>query len=133
MATFEEVKSYVEKKFMVHDSSSSEINIEIPLPNNRSQKVNLHKITERTGVEYLRMLSFVAPVDKIDPMSCLRFNGNFLGAHLAVANHNKQELLVMCETNLLSNLRLPELEINLIKLVKAADGLEAKLFSKDVY
>lgn len=133
MATFEEVKTHLEKLYKISVPGSEKIEIEVPLPGNRTQKVSVEKTTEHKGLDYLRLVSFVAPAKKIDPKSCLRFNVNFLGAHLGMLKHEGEDMIVMCDTQFLKTMDMEELEVSVNKVVKAADGLEAKLFSQDVY
>lgn len=131
MATFDEVRKFVYDRYAMESDDPMDLCFKVSLPKGRSQNISIHKVSVPQGHEYLRMISFIAPSDKVDPVSCLRFNASFPGGHLALDYLNGKEMLVMCCTQILEVIALDGLEASIQRVASAADALERKLFAKD--
>ena len=131
LITFEAFRQYVSDRHPLKDDHPSTPIFVITLPKGRTQNLMIHEVKDLQGQAYLRMVSFIALAEKIDPASCLRFNASFPGGHLVLDRLGGDEMIAMCNTQLLGAVTAGWLDASIQRVCAAADALERKLFAKD--
>ena len=124
MDSFEDVRAHLSSKHTLRDSEPYLISYDLALGDGRRQSLFLAELEGHNQRRYLRVSSPIAPLGKLDPAKCLRFNWEQRVGYLALSDLEGEAYLQLCENRPFRGLSARELDVMLMELGTLADRLE---------
>jgi hypothetical protein len=124
MHSFEDVRAHVAAHYALRDNEPYFISFDLVLGEGRLQGIYLAELDSEQGRKYLRVSTPVAPIGKLDPAKCLRFNWEQRVGYLALSDLDGEAYLHLCENRPYAQLTAKELDRILVELGSLADRLE---------
>ena len=124
MDSFEDVRAHLSSKHQLRDSEPYLISYDLSLGDGRRQSLFLAELEGHNARRYLRVSSPIAPLGKLDPGKCLRFNWEQRVGYLALSDLEGEPYLQLCENRPFRGLSARELDVMLVELGTLADRLE---------
>ena len=124
MDSFEDVRAHLSSKHQLRDSEPYLISYDLSLSDGRRQSLFLAELEGHNQRRYLRVSSPIAPLGKLDPGKCLRFNWEQRVGYLALSDLEGEPYLQLCENRPFRGLSARELDVMLVELGTLADRLE---------
>ena len=124
MESFEDVRAHLGSKHTLRDSEPYLISLDLAIGESRRQSLFLAELEGHNERRYLRVSSPIAPLGKLDPAKCLRFNWEQRVGYLALSDLDGEAYLQLCENRPFAGLSARELDLMLTELGTLADRLE---------
>ena len=124
MDSFEDVRAHLSSKHQLRDSEPYLISYDLQLGEGRRQSLFLAELEGHNERRYLRVSSPIAPLGKLDPGKCLRFNWEQRVGYLAMSDLDGVPYLQICENRPFGGLSARELDSTLGEIGSLADSLE---------
>jgi len=124
MDSFEDVRAHLGGKYKLRDSEPYLISFDLALGEGRRQSLFLAELEGHNQRRYLRISSPIAPLGRLDPGKCLRFNWEQRVGYLALSDLEGEPYLQLCENRPFGGLSVRELDLMLVELGTLADRLE---------
>ena len=124
MDSFEDVRAHLSSKHQLRDSEPYLISYDLSLGDGRRQSLFLAELEGHNQRRYLRVSSPIAPLGRLDPGKCLRFNWEQRVGYLALSDLEGEPYLQLCENRPFRGLSARELDVMLVELGTLADRLE---------
>jgi hypothetical protein len=124
MNSFEDVRAHLGAQYTLHDSDPYLISLDLAVGEGRRQSLFLAELEGHNERRYLRISSPIAPLGKLSPAKCLRFNWEQRVGYLALSDLDGVPYLQLCENRPYGGLSERELDSTLVELGTLADSLE---------
>ena len=124
MDSFEDVRAHLSSKHQLRDSEPYLISYDLSLGDGRRQSLFLAELEGHNQRRYLRVSSPIAPLGKLDPGKCLRFNWEQRVGYLAVSELDGAPYLQLCENRPYTALTAAEIDRVVIEIGGLGDRIE---------
>jgi hypothetical protein len=133
VATWDELKSYIQSKYSSADVSADALKMEFGTDGARSQMVFVFHLVDKTGEHWVQIESPVGEAGSVDAQRALDLMENVLVGGLSQLTVGEKSLLTIRHSLPLRNLDANEFEWPLATTVNTADAFEQQLAQGDVY
>jgi hypothetical protein len=124
MLSFEDLRTHLSASHTLRDNDPYLISFDIDVGEGRRQGMYLAEITDEGGRRFLRVSTPVAPIGRLEPAKCLRFNWAQRVGFLALNDLDGEPYLQLCENRPLKQLTVKEVDRVVAELGALADQLE---------
>ncbi len=124
MLSFEDLRTHLSANHTLRNDDPYLISLDLEVGDGRRQGMYLAEINDEAGRKFLRVSTPIAPIGRLDPAKCLRFNWAQRVGFLALSDLDGEPYLQMCENRPLGQLTVKELDRVLAELGALADQLE---------
>lgn len=124
MLSFEDIRTHLSAHHTLRDNEPYLISLDLEVADGRRQGMYLGELNDESGRKFLRVNTPVAPIGKLDPAKCLRFNWAQRVGYLALSDLDGEPYIQLCENRPLRQLGVKELDRVLSELGALADQLE---------
>lgn len=124
MHSFEDVRTHFAAHQSLADNEPYLISFELDTGEGRRQGIYLAELEAEDGYKLLRVSTPVAPLGRMDPAKCLRFNWAQRIGYLALNDLDRVPYLHLCENRPYAQLSARELDRIVSEIGALADSLE---------
>lgn len=124
MHSFEDVRTHFAAHQSLADNEPYLISFELDTGEGRRQGIYLAELEAEDGYKLLRVSTPVAPLGKMDPAKCLRFNWAQRIGYLALNDLDRVPYLHLCENRPYDGLVAAEVDALVEEIGRLADNLE---------